>query len=179
MGALTKRKEFEIRMRYELGEDLKALAVIYAVPLPTLNKRKKRAELKGDAWIKGSRSKSAYKKFVENDEATRREIREKINSKAREELDKLQNIIDTAYKSPDAKLLEIEIEKAVATRAGRVDVFLDLRRKIEDIPTLKEEAEIEKIKMDIELKRREFEDKSIELKIKKAEADMLLGADEK
>ncbi len=33
--------------------------------------------------------------------------------------------------------------------------------------------------MDIELKRRELEDKSIELKIKKAEADMLLGADEK
>lgn len=58
-------------------------------------------------------------------------------------------------------------------------MFLDLRRKIEDIPTLKEEAEIEKIKMDIELKRRELEDKSIELKIKKAEADMLLGADEK
>ena len=71
MGALTKRKEFEIRMRYELGEDLKALAVIYKVPLTTLNKRKKQAELKGDAWIKGSRSKSAYKKFVENDEATR------------------------------------------------------------------------------------------------------------
>ena len=179
MGALTKRKEFEIRMRYELGEDLKALAVIYKVPLTTLNKRKKQAELKGDAWIKGSRSKSAYKKFVENDEATRREIREKINSKAREELDKLQDVIDTAYKSPDAELLEIEIEKAVTARAGRVHMFLDLRRKIEDIPTLKEEVQIEKINMDIELKRRELEDKSIELKIKKAEADMLLGADEK
>ena len=134
MGAITKRIEFEIRMRFELGEDLKDLAVIYKVPLSTLKKRKQKAEIKGDPWIKGSRSKSAYKKFVENDEATRREIREKINSKAREELDKLQDVIDTAYKNPDAELLEIEIEKAVTARAGRVHMFLDLRRKIEDIP---------------------------------------------
>lgn len=178
MGAITKRIEFEIRMRFELGEDLKDLAVIYKVPLSTLKKRKQKAEIKGDPWIKGSRSKSAYETFAENEKQRRKELREKINSKARVEFERLEKIIDDTYEESD-EILNAEVEKAVTARAGRVHMFLDLRRKIEDIPTLKEEVEIEKIKMDIELKRRELEDKSIELKIKKAEADMLLGADEK
>lgn len=55
IGALTKSKEFEIRMRYEYGEDLKSLSFIYKVSYNTLKKRKEKSELKGDAWIKGSR----------------------------------------------------------------------------------------------------------------------------
>ena len=39
IGALTKSKEFEIRLRYEFGEDLKKLAIIYKVPLSTLKAR--------------------------------------------------------------------------------------------------------------------------------------------
>ena len=179
MGALTKRKEFEIRMRYELGEDLKALSVIYKIPLPTLNKRKKQAELKGDAWIKGSRSKSAYMQFVENDEATRREMREKINSEAREEIALLNEAIKKAYRKPDAELFERKIENAVMSRTKRIEKFLELRRNIEEIPTPKEEQEIRKIKLDIELKKMELKERETELKLKKAEADMLLGDDEK
>lgn len=178
MGALTKSKEFEIRMRYELGEDLNKLAVIYKVPLTTLNKRKKLSEVKGDPWIKGSRSRSAYKKFVENDEATRRELREKINSEAREEIAVLGEALKEVYRNPEAKLFEAKIENAVMARTKRIEKFLEIRRNIEDIPTLKEEAEIEKIKMDIELKRYELKEKAIELKLKTAEAKILLGDDE-
>ncbi|WP_270445758.1 hypothetical protein [Fusobacterium varium] len=175
MGALTKSKEFEIRMRYELGEDLNKLAVIYKVPLTTLNKRKKLAEIKGDAWIKGARSKSAYKQFVENDEATCREMREMINNEAREEIIMLKEAVKEVYKKPNAELFEGKIEKAVMARTKRIEKFLELRRNIEEIPTPKEEQEIRKIKLDIELKRRELEDKSLEIKLKKAEVDMLLG----
>ncbi|MFR9020027.1 MAG: hypothetical protein ACLVH8_10020 [Fusobacterium sp.] len=170
MGAITKRIEFEIRMRFELGEDLKDLAVIYKVPLSTLKKRKQKAE------IKGSRSKSAYETFAENEKQRRKELREKINSKARVEFERLEKIIDDTYEESD-EILNAEVEKAVLARAGRIDMFLELRKKIEDIPTMKEEAEIEKIKMDIELKKKELEDKNIEIKIKKAEAKMLLGDD--
>lgn len=176
MGAITKRIEFEIRMRFELGEDLKDLAVIYKVPLSTLKKRKQKAEIKGDPWIKGSRSKSAYETFAENEKQRRKELREKINSKARVEFERLEKIIDDTYEESD-EILNDEVEKAVLARAGRIGMFLELRKKIEDIPTMKEEAEIEKIKMDIELKKKELEDKNIEIKIKKAEAKMLLGDD--
>ena len=171
MGAITKRIEFEIRMRFELGEDLKDLAVIYKVPLSTLKKRKQKAEIKGDPWIKGSRSKSAYETFAENEKQRRKELREKINSKARVEFERLEKIIDDTYEESD-EILNAEVEKA-----GRIGMFLELRKKIEDIPTMKEEAEIEKIKMDIELKKKELEDKNIEIKIKRAEAKMLLGDD--
>lgn len=176
MGAITKRIEFEIRMRFELGEDLKDLAVIYKVPLSTLKKRKQKAEIKGDPWIKGSRSKSAYETFAENEKQRRKELREKINSKARVEFERLEKIIDDTYEESD-EILNDEVEKAVLARAGRINMFLELRKKIEDIPTMKEEAEIEKIKMDIELKKKELEDKNIEIKIKRAEAKMLLGDD--
>mgnify|MGYP001351326071 CR=1 FL=1 len=171
MGAITKRIEFEIRMRFELGEDLKDLAVIYKVPLSTLKKRKQKAEIKGDPWIKGSRSKSAYETFAENEKQRRKELREKINSKARVEFERLEKIIDDTYEESD-EILNAEVEKAVL-----IGMFLELRKKIEDIPTMKEEAEIEKIKMDIELKKKELEDKNIEIKIKRAEAKMLLGDD--
>lgn len=176
VGAITKRIEFEIRMRFELGEDLKDLAVIYKVSLSTLKKRKRKAEIKGDPWIKGSRSKSAYETFAENEKQRRKELREKINSKARVEFERLEKIIDDTYEESD-EILNAEVEKAVLARAGRIDMFLELRKKIEDIPTMKEEAEIEKIKMDIELKKKELEDKNIEIKIKRAEAKMLLGDD--
>lgn len=176
MGAITKRIEFEIRMRFELGEDLKDLAAIYKVPLSTLKKRKQKAEIKGDPWIKGSRSKSAYETFAENEKQRRKELREKINSKARVEFERLEKIIDDTYEESD-EILNAEVEKAVLARAGRIDMFLELKKKIEDIPTMKEEAEIEKIKMDIELKKKELEDKNIEIKIKRAEAKMLLGDD--
>lgn len=176
MGAITKRIEFEIRMRFELGEDLKDLAVIYKVPLSTLKKRKQKAEIKGDPWIKGSRSKSAYETFAENEKQRRKELREKINSKARVEFERLEKIIDDTYENSD-KIFDPVVEKAIVARVGRIDMFLDLKKKIEDIPTLKEEAEIEKIKMDIELKKKELEDKNIEIKIKRAEAKMLLGDD--
>lgn len=176
MGAITKRIEFEIRMRFELGEDLKDLAVIYKVPLSTLKKRKQKAEIKGDPWIKGSRSKSAYETFAGNEKQRRKELREKINSKARVEFERLEKIIDDTYEESD-EIFSAEVEKAVLARAGRIDMFLELRKKIEDIPTMKEEAEIEKIKMDIELKKKELEDKNIEIKIKRAEAKMLMGDD--
>lgn len=161
--ALTKSKEFEIRMRYELGEDLSKLAVVYKVPLSTLKKRKKLAEVKGDAWVKGSRSKSAYEKFVENDEKFRRELREKVSQEAREELDILQELINKTYKKPGAKLVDDNIEKAVRVRANRIEKVLQLRRNIEEIPTAREEQELEKIKIENKLKRLELEAKKLEI----------------
>lgn len=174
MRALTKRIEFEIRMRFELREDLNKLAAIYRISLSTLNKRKKIAEIKGDPWIKGSRSKSAYETFIENDKERRKELREQINKDAREEMKKLKEEIENA----DVELENDDLEKSIILRMDRIDKFLDLRKKIEEIPTMKEEVEIEKMKIDIELKRKELQDKTIELEIKKVEAKMLLG-DEK
>ena len=175
IGALTKSKEFEIRLRYEFGEDLKKLAIIYKVPLSTLKARKRISENKGDPWIKGIRGKEAYKRFTENDIQRKKEIEEKINSVAREELNQLQEIINDAY--ADGKVYADEVEGAVSIRANRIDKFLALRRKVENIPTQKEEAEIAKLKIETDLKKLEYEDKNIELKIKKAEAKMLLGDD--
>lgn len=175
MAALTKRLEFEIRMRFELGEDLNKLATIYKVSLATLKKRKKMSEVKGDPWIKNSRSKSAYETFLENDKERRKELREQINKDAREEIEKLKEEIGNA----DIELENDDLEKSIILRMERIDKFLDLRKKIEEIPTMKEEIEIEKMKMDIELKRKELQDKTIELEIKKAEAKMLLGDEKK
>lgn len=169
IGALTKSKEFEIRLRYEFGENLKKLSIIYKVPLSTLKARKRISENKGDPWIKGSREKEAYKRFTENDIQRKKEIEEKINSVAREELNQLQEIINDAY--ADGKVYADEVEGAVSIRANRIDKFLALRRKVENIPTQKEEAEIERLKIESELKRLELEDKRIELELKKYKSE--------
>lgn len=167
--ALTKRIEFEIRLRYELGDDLNDLALKYKIPLTTLNKRKKKCELAGDPWIKGCRCKAAYEKFTEESEKRRIEIEEEITNKARKEAIQLQNIIDDTYQYEDV-ILNSEVEKAVAIRQSRISGILELRRKIENILPDKEKAELEKIKVDIELKRLELKSKALDYKLQEEEA---------
>lgn len=174
IGALTKNKEFEIRMRYEFGEDLNKLAIIYKVPLSTLKKRKKISENKGDSWIKGSREKEAYKRYTENDIQRKKEIEEKINKIARKELDQLQEIIDKGYSNSREIFLE-GIESAVSVRSSRINKFLNLRKRIENIPSEKEAAEIEKLKLETELKKLELEEKRLDLELKKEEVKYYIG----
>lgn len=162
-------------MRYELGEDLKKLAVIYKIPLTTLNKRKKKAELMGDPWIKNSKSKNAYESFMENDKNRRLELRKEINKVADDEIRKLQYFIDDAYAQD--KLLDKDVEEAIDIRSNRIEKLLDLKRKCNDIPSLKEEAEIERAKIEIELKKIMIEEKRLDIEMKKMEANMFKGDD--
>lgn len=169
MGALTKRIEFEIRMRFELGEDLNKLAAIYRISLSTLNKRKKIAEIKGDPWIKGSRSQAGYERFTEESEKRKIEIEEKINEIARREINQIQNLTDDRYANEDI-LLDADFEKAADIRLNRVQKMLSIRKDIEKVYSDREKAEIEKIRVDTELKKVDLEHKRIELELKKEEA---------
>ena len=173
MAALTKRKEFEIRMRFEKGEDLKKLALIYKVPLSTINKRKKQSELKGDPWIKGSQTGTAYENFIKTDKEKRKNLREQINVIARKEINAIQKVIDETYSS--GMMIDPAVEKAVCLRAKRVEGMLKLRREIEEIPTILEEEALEKMRLDNIMRRLEIQDKQLDLKVKKDETKMLLG----
>lgn len=173
IAAITKRKEFEIRMRYELGEDLKTLAFIYKVSYNTLKKIKKRSEIKGDAWIKGSRTKVGYERFTEESEKAKKEIEEKINEIARKEINQIQDLTDDRYADGE-EIIDADFEIAADTRLNRIQKMMSIRKEIEKIYPDKEKAEIEKIKVDTELKKVDLEFKRIELELKKKEAEEYL-----
>ncbi|WP_373078101.1 hypothetical protein [Fusobacterium varium] len=173
IAALTKSKEFEIRMRYEYGEDLKSLSFIYKVSYNTLKKRKEKSELKGDAWIKGSRVTHAYECYAGEAEKRKKEIEDRINDSARREINQIQNLIDDAYGAEEI-VIDGELEAAISTRVPRIQTILGLKRSIENVLGDKEKAEIEKIKIDTELKKAELEAKRIDLELKKKEAEYYL-----
>jgi hypothetical protein len=170
VSSLTKRKEFEIRMRYEYGENLTDLAVIYKVALSTLRKRVKASQNKGDPWIKGSRINHAYKEYVGKSEAEKKLIKEKINNYARAEMELLQERVDETYST--GKLLDDDVEFAVNKRLSRVNKMLVLRRNIEDIPSTLDELLQEKLKVEIELKKIELDNAKVELETKKEELEL-------
>lgn len=160
-------------MRYEFGEDLKHLAYIYKVSYNTLKKIKKRSELNGDIWIKGSRTKAGYEKFTEESEKRKKEIEEQINEVARREIKQIQNLTDDRY-SQEECVFDAEFEIAANTRLDRIQKMLNIRRDIEKIYPDKVKAEIEKIKVDVELKKLEVESKKMELELKKKEMEEYL-----
>lgn len=174
IAALTKRIEFEIRLRFERGEDLNKLAIIYKVPLSTIKKRKKKSELKGDPWLKHSKVQSEYKSFVELDEQRRKELRHKINTSANKEMNVLQEMVDNAYSSSNVLVFK-ELEQALNIRSDRIYKFLNLKKQINDIPTLQEEAEFERTKLEIELKKLEIKEKQSDVKLKELETKLILG----
>ena len=156
-------------MRYELGEDLKQLSFIYKVSYNTLKKIKKRSEIKGDPWIKGSRAQAEYERFTEESEKRKIEIEEKINEIARREINQIQNLTNDRYANEDI-LLDADFEKAADIRLNRVQKMLSIRKDIEKVYSDREKAEIEKIRVDTELKKVDLEHKRIELELKKEEA---------
>ena len=173
MSSLTKRKEFEIRMRYEHGESLTDLAVIYKVALSTLRKRVRASQNKGDPWVKGSRINHAYKEFLEKSELEKKVVKEKINNYARQEMNVLQDKLDKTYSN--GKLYDEDVEYAVNKRLNRVDKMLGIRRAIEDVPSTLDELMQAKIKVEIELKEIERDNAKIELELKKEELEIYRG----
>lgn len=161
-------------MRYELGEDLKQLSYIYKISYNTLKKIKKRSEIKGDPWIKGSRTKAGYERFTEESEKRKREIEEQINEVARKEIKQIQNLTDDRY-SQEECVFDAEFEIAANTRLDRIQKMLSIRRDIEKIYPDKVKAEIEKIRVDTELKKLECDLKRQELELKKLEIEEYLN----
>ena len=176
IGRLGIKKEFEIRTRYEYGENLKDLAIIYKVPLRTLEERKAKSSRKGDPWIKGFRAIEGYKEFVEDNEAKKEALSKEITDRARKEAIQLDLMIDDFYKESDVLLIP-EVEKAFATRSSRILKQLKMRRLIEEIYTPEQQLAIDLLKVQLETKRieaklktNELKTKDIDLKFKKVEA---------
>ncbi|WP_163468492.1 hypothetical protein [Fusobacterium sp. IOR10] len=165
--AFTKQKEFEIRARYEFGENLNDLAIIYKIPLVTIKKRKKKAELKGDPWIKNSRSKDGYKRYINESDKKKAEIEKRINEKVNHQLLELEDDIAIKY-SITKSILSDGIERSALTRFSRIKKIADLRKSIENIPaTTNEKLVIEKLKLENETKKLEYEEKKRDLDMKK------------
>lgn len=165
IGRLGIKKEFEIRTRYEYGENLKDLAIIYKVPLRTLEERKAKSSRKGDPWIKGFRATEGYKEFVEDNEAKKEALNKEITARARKETIQLEQMIDDFYENTNALLIP-EVERAFATRSSRILKQLKMRRLIEGIYTPEQQLTIELLKVQLETKRTEAKLKANELKSK-------------
>lgn len=165
--AFTKQKEFEIRARYEFGENLKDLAIIYKIPLRSLEQRKKKSELKGDPWIKNSRSKDGYKRFINESDKKKAEIEEQINKKVKHQLLELEDDITEKYRITES-ILSDGIETAANKRISRIEKIAALRKSIENIPvTTNEKLVIEKLSLENKLKKLELEEKQMEINMKK------------
>lgn len=163
----TRQKEFEIRARYEFGENLKDLAIIYKIPLVTIKKRKKKSELKGDPWIKNSRSKDGYRKYINESDKKKAEIEENINEVARREIKQMDSYVSGAYYEK-TKILDEELERAIKIRTKRIDMMMTLKKRIENIPLdLENKILLEKYELENRIKELEYEEKKRELDIKK------------
>lgn len=165
IGRLGIKKEFEIRTRYEYGENLKDLAIKFKVPLRTLEERKARSAKEGDPWIKGFRATEGYKEFVSDNEARKEALNKEITARARKETIQLEQMIDDFYKDTNALLIP-EVEKAFVTRSSRILKQLKMRRLIEGIYTPEQQLAIELLKVQLETKKTEAKLKVNELKSK-------------
>ena len=171
IGRLGIKKEFEIRTRYEYGENLKDLAIIYKVPLRTLEERKAKRSRKGDPWIKGFRAIEGYKEFVQDNEAKKEALNLRYTNRARQELDILENMVDRAYCNPEGMIVE-EVEAAFAVRSSRIEKSLKLRRNIEEIYTQEQKLQLELLKITLETKKSEAALKGVELESKQIDLDL-------
>lgn len=90
MAIFTKNIEFEIRARYEYGENLKDLAIEYKVPLATIKSRK---QVSVDPWIKGFRQKVSYEDFISETEEHKAMLLKTHNAEATEELDHISELM--------------------------------------------------------------------------------------
>lgn len=173
IARISIKKEFEIRIKYEYGENLKDLAIKYKIPLSTLKKRKQKSERKGDPWIKGFRSKVKYEDFLEDAEMSKKEISDLISQKASNQLDHLEEIIYTqtadekrSLKDPeDSVSLNKDKEAAVVKRVEGIKGILDLRRDINNIYTDKDQALIDKVKIETKLKGIELKHKTLDYEL--------------
>lgn len=159
---LGKKKEFEIRTRFEYGENLKDLAIIYKVPIRTLEERKKKSEYKGDPWIKGYRAKSHYQSEIEINEEKKAIILKEITNDARVEFIKATAILKEFYK--DSSIISLpKIEEAYLIRVNRINKQLKIRKEIENILPIEAQLNLDLLKANIKLKKLEAEKKSAEL----------------
>lgn len=164
----------EIRLRYEYGEELKELAAEYKVPLATLNFKKKKSKQKGDTWIKGFRSKQGYEHFVEDEAERKKLILNKINDEMIKHLKHAEGIIEyhEGFEKTHMELgkeLKIykSVEEAIGKRIDNVSRIAELKRDIAGVYTPEKQTAIEKLQIEVELKKKELEEKEIDLQIKK------------
>lgn len=178
MGALTKRIEFEIRMRFELGEDLNKLATIYRISLSTLNKRKKIAEIKGDPWIKGFRSKQAYEDFSLKEKKNKEELLNLINEEVTKHLAHTRDVIKSyeaeemrAINQGETPKIYKSVEEAVGRRIDNIARIAEIKRDIIGVYTPEKQIAINKLNIELELRRKELEARDIEAQIQKEKVE--------
>jgi len=93
MAIFTKEIEFEIRAKYEYGENLKDLAILYKIPLATIKSRKQVSTKNGDPWIKGFRKRISYEDFISETEEHKTMLLKVHNQEATEELDHISGLM--------------------------------------------------------------------------------------
>lgn len=164
----------EIRLRYEYGEELKELAAEYKVPLATLNFKKKKSKQKGDPWIKGFRSKQGYEYFVEDEAERKKLILDKINNEMIKHLNHAMKLIEyneqfERAEIENSKPLKIykAVEEAMGKRIDNIARIAEIKKDVAGVYTPEKQIMIDKLKTEMELRKRELEEKEIELQIKK------------
>lgn len=174
IGSINRKTEMEIRLRYEYGEDLKELAAEYKIPLATLNFKKKKSKQKGDPWIKGFRSKQGYEYFVEDEAERKKLILNKINDEMTEHLDHAAEIIKYHEKKEKLQMERVEdieiyksVEEAIGKRIDNAVRLAEIKKDIAGVYTPEKQIAIDKLQIEVELKRKELEEKEIDLQIKK------------
>lgn len=171
---ISRKKEMEIRLRYEYGEDLKDLATEYKLPLATLKSKQKKSKRKGDPWIKGFRSKQGYEYFVEDEVERKKLILKKINDEMTVHIDHTVDIIKTLEKREKIAMADDDLivilkplEESINKRIDSIAKIAELKRDIAGVYTPEKQIAIDKLQTEVELKRKELEEKEIDLQIKK------------
>ncbi|MGL5122563.1 MAG: hypothetical protein ACRC6K_00135, partial [Fusobacteriaceae bacterium] len=124
----------EIRSRYELGEDLAALAIEYKVNYNTLKNYSSKNE-----WVKGSRAEVIYLKDQEFlEEQIEEELRKLDTNHKFLYKHWLLGMIEEAKRTPDLKK---SVEEARNMRVKSLDAGYELSRKLYKIKNTLEELE--------------------------------------
>lgn len=174
IGSISRKKEMEIRLRYEYGEDLKVLAAEYKIPLATLNFKKKKSRQKGDPWIKGFRNKQGYENFVEDEAERKKFLLDKINREITGHLEHAEKLInfleiqeDKDIAVNDDFIISKKVEEAIGKRIENVSKIAELKRDIAGVYTPEKQIIIDKLNIELELRKVELEEKKTDLSIKK------------
>ena len=137
----------KIKLEYEYGRDLKAIALDkeYQVSYETLKKRKLKDEKLNGKWIKGSKANISYSFINEEHEVARQEALSLVMTKAKDKIAHMTNIFNSRAKDEQRLLLGQVIDEkgeakkyipkmapeiAYSTKLNSTEKLIELERKV-------------------------------------------------
>lgn len=143
-----------------------------------MKKIKERSGKKGDPWIKGIRSKSEYEDIILKEKKNKEELLNLINKEVTEHLAHTREVIKSyeaeeirAINQGETPKIYRSVEEAVGRRIDNIAKIAEIKRDIIGVYTPEKQIAINKLNIELELRRKELEARDIEAQIQKEKVE--------